>query len=57
MFDPLNRGSARLPSHLVDPLEDRTRSALFGFDHARISTLADRTTQIAASVLPDPAQP
>ena len=48
-------GTARLPSHLIDPLEDRTRSALFGFDHSRISELADRTTRIALSSLPDPS--
>jgi ADP-ribosylglycohydrolase len=47
-------GTASLPQHLVDPLEDRTRSALFGFDHSRISELADRTTRIATSGLADP---
>jgi ADP-ribosylglycohydrolase len=48
-------GTARLPPHLIDPLEDRTRSAVFGFDHARISELAARTIAIATSDLPDPA--
>jgi ADP-ribosylglycohydrolase len=48
-------GTARLPSHLIDPLEDRTRSALFGSDHSRISKLAERTIAIATSDLPDPA--
>jgi ADP-ribosylglycohydrolase len=47
-------GTASLPRHLVDPLEDRTRSALFGFDHSRISELADRTTRIATTGLADP---
>lgn len=48
-------GTKSLPSHLIDPLEDRTRSALFGFDNSRISELADRTTRIALSGLPDPS--
>jgi ADP-ribosylglycohydrolase len=40
-------GAAALPSHFVEPLEDRTRSALFGFDGSRISELATRTTRLA----------
>jgi ADP-ribosylglycohydrolase len=40
-------GAAALPRQFVEPLEDRTRSALFGFDHSRISDLAARTTQLA----------
>src|SRR4029450_1727104 len=48
-------GTARLPAHLIDPLEDRTRSAIFGFDGARISELAGRTARIASSGLPDPS--
>lgn len=42
-------GAARLPDHFIGPLEDRTRSALFGFDNARISALAGRTLLVARS--------
>ncbi|GAA5006900.1 ADP-ribosylglycohydrolase family protein [Actinopolymorpha pittospori] len=40
-------GAKAIPSHWVDPLEDRLRSALFGFDGSRISELAARTTRLA----------
>ena len=40
-------GTTGLPGQLVDPLHDRTRSALFGFDNVRISDLADRTVALA----------
>lgn len=40
-------GAAALPAHFVEPLQDRTRSALFGFDNSRISELATRTTRLA----------
>jgi hypothetical protein len=43
-------GTAALPSHLVAPLHDRTRSALFGFDHSSISDLAARTHALVASL-------
>ena len=36
-------GTDGLPSRLIDPLNNRTRSALFGFDNSAISELADRT--------------
>jgi ADP-ribosylglycohydrolase len=36
-------GTAGLPARLVEPLHDRTRSALFGFDNSAISGLAART--------------
>ena len=44
-------GAAALPAHFVDPLEDRVRSALFGFDDSRISDLAARTTRLAQASL------
>jgi ADP-ribosylglycohydrolase len=44
-------GTAGLPAQLVDPLHDRTRSALFGFDHSRISDLAARTYALASGGL------
>ncbi|ASN22045.1 ADP-ribosylglycohydrolase family protein [Arthrobacter sp. YN] len=44
-------GTAKLPSHLIDPLQDRVRSALFGFDNARISDLAERTFSLAVNGL------
>ncbi|GAB2850818.1 ADP-ribosylglycohydrolase family protein [Microbacterium insulae] len=40
-------GTAGIPAHLADPLHDRTRSALFGFDNSRISDLAARTSALA----------
>lgn len=40
-------GASGLPSQLIDPLHDRTRSALFGFDNSRISDLAERTIRLA----------
>ena len=40
-------GASVLPAHFVEPLNDRVRSALFGFDDSRISDLAARTTRIA----------
>ncbi|GAA2933730.1 ADP-ribosylglycohydrolase family protein [Microbacterium luteolum] len=36
-------GTANLPPHLISPLQNRTRSALFGFDNSVISELAERT--------------
>jgi ADP-ribosylglycohydrolase len=44
-------GSAGLPERLVEPLHDRTRSALFGFDNSRISELAARTAALATGGL------
>jgi ADP-ribosylglycohydrolase len=40
-------GASSLPGHFVEPLNDRVRSALFGFDDSRISDLAARTTRLA----------
>lgn len=42
-------GTKGLPDHMIAPLHDRTRSALFGFDNSVISELADRTVRFAAS--------
>lgn len=42
-------GLSGIPPHWIDPLHDRVRSALFGFDNVRISDLADRTIRLAAS--------
>lgn len=36
-------GTGALPSHWVDPLDDRIRSAIVGFDDSRISDLVERT--------------
>jgi len=44
-------GTKNLPEHLIAPLENRTRSALFGFDNSVISDLADRTTRLAINGL------
>ena len=46
-------GASSLPGHFVEPLDDRVRSALFGFDDSRISDLAARTTRIALHGLSD----
>ncbi|MER5179295.1 ADP-ribosylglycohydrolase family protein [Streptomyces sp. NPDC002896] len=40
-------GAAAIPSQWKDPLEDTVRSAVFGFDGARISELAERTALLA----------
>ncbi len=40
-------GTAGLPARFVEPLHDRTRSALFGFDNSRLSDLAARTARLA----------
>ncbi|MFE4951086.1 ADP-ribosylglycohydrolase family protein [Leifsonia sp. NPDC056665] len=44
-------GTKKLPEHLIAPLENRTRSALFGFDNSVISDLADRTARLALNGL------
>jgi ADP-ribosylglycohydrolase len=41
-------GTAALPAHWVDPLHDTIRSAVTGFDNARISDLARRTVALAS---------
>ncbi|MEU8483914.1 ADP-ribosylglycohydrolase family protein [Streptomyces sp. NPDC048641] len=40
-------GAAAVPAQWKEPLEDRVRSAVFGFDGARISELAARTVELA----------
>jgi ADP-ribosylglycohydrolase len=44
-------GTQNLPSNLIAPLENRTRSALFGFDNSVISELAERTARLAINGL------
>jgi ADP-ribosylglycohydrolase len=41
-------GRAALPSQLIDPLNDATTSAVFGFGDSSISSLADRTLALIA---------
>jgi ADP-ribosylglycohydrolase len=36
-------GREALPGHWVDPLNDRVRSAIMGYDHSTLSDLANRT--------------
>jgi ADP-ribosylglycohydrolase len=43
-------GRDSLPRHVIDPLHDRTRSALFGFDNSVISDLAARTVELARTL-------
>lgn len=38
-------GARAIPAHWVDPLDDRIRTAILGFDDSRISDLADRTLE------------
>ncbi|MGW6457882.1 ADP-ribosylglycohydrolase family protein [Streptomyces sp. NPDC055078] len=40
-------GAAAIPAQWTEPLQDRVRSAVFGFDGARISELAARTVRLA----------
>jgi ADP-ribosylglycohydrolase len=40
-------GAAAIPPQWTEPLEDRIRSAVFGFDSARVSDLAARTHRLA----------
>ncbi|WP_432990864.1 ADP-ribosylglycohydrolase family protein [Dactylosporangium sp. CA-233914] len=42
-------GASGIPRHWVEPLDDRMRSAVLGYDGSRISELAARTTRIALS--------
>jgi ADP-ribosylglycohydrolase len=44
-------GADQLPGHFIEPLEDRTRSAVFGYDNSRISELARRTAALAEAHL------
>jgi ADP-ribosylglycohydrolase len=44
-------GTKNLPDQFIKPLEDRTRSALFGFDNSAISDLANRTALLAINGL------
>jgi ADP-ribosylglycohydrolase len=45
----ITHGARALPRHWVDPLQDRVRSAVSGYDGARISDLVDRTVRLAAA--------
>jgi ADP-ribosylglycohydrolase len=42
-------GSGGLPGHWVDPLNDRVRSSIMGFDHSALSELASRTLRFAVA--------
>jgi len=44
-------GARRLPGEWVEPLRDRVRSIVAGFDNSRISDLAVRTCDIGARVI------
>jgi ADP-ribosylglycohydrolase len=44
-------GARGIPAQWTDPLEDTVRSAVFGFDGARISDLARRTLRLAESAV------
>jgi ADP-ribosylglycohydrolase len=45
-------GTRSLPREWTDPLDDRVRSAVHGFDGARISDLAERTLRVALQAAP-----
>ena len=40
-------GTDSLPGHWVDPLNDRVRSAIQGYDNSELSDLAARTLRLA----------
>jgi ADP-ribosylglycohydrolase len=40
-------GASRLPGQFVGPLNDRTRSSIFGYDNSSIGELARRTARLA----------
>ena len=42
-------GAGALPEAWTAPLEDRVRSALFGFDGMRVFELAERTLRVTQS--------
>lgn len=47
-------GAAAIPPQWTEPLNDRLRTAVFGFDGVRISELAERTHRLAAgSAVPE----
>ena len=41
-------GTAALPGHWIDPLNDRVRSAIMGYDHSTLSNLTDRTLRLVS---------
>jgi ADP-ribosylglycohydrolase len=42
-------GTDSLPGHWVNPLNDRVRSAIMGYDHSTLSDLAARTLRLAVA--------
>jgi ADP-ribosylglycohydrolase len=48
-------GARALPPNFIQPLQDRTRSAVFGYDNSRISDLAARTVTLALQPSATPA--
>jgi ADP-ribosylglycohydrolase len=42
-------GTDSLPGHWIDPLNDRVRSAIMGYDHSKLSDLAARTLRLAVA--------
>jgi ADP-ribosylglycohydrolase len=42
-------GTGRLPGRWVEPLNDRVRSAVMGFDNSKIFDLAERTLRLVCS--------
>jgi len=46
-------GAGGVPARWTEPLDDRIRSALSGFDGARIGELAERTCRLARARAPD----
>ncbi|MFC6066737.1 ADP-ribosylglycohydrolase family protein [Streptomyces ochraceiscleroticus] len=50
-------GAAAIPSQWTEPLHDRLRTAVFGFDGIRISELAERTYRLAAGGRDSPDGP
>jgi ADP-ribosylglycohydrolase len=42
-------GTDALPAHWIDPLHDLVRSSIIGYDHSKVSDLADRTLRLATA--------
>ena len=49
--------AAKIDAHWADPLHDVVRSALFGYDHSTISSLAAQTVEVATAIRAGKAAP
>jgi ADP-ribosylglycohydrolase len=49
--------AAKIDAHWVDPLHDVVRSAVFGYDHSTLSSLAAQTVEVATAIRAGDAAP